>query len=73
MAGDELKVIVGRQHRQAVANAELRQESVDDSNLDAGTTTSVPQIRRADVILAIRHKQWHRGKSVQNLRAGSRS
>ncbi len=73
VAGDARKIIVGRQHRQAMANAELRQERIDRSDLDAGTTTTVPQLRRSDVILAIRHKQRHRGKSIQNLRAGARS
>jgi len=54
-----------------MANAELRQQSIDRANLNAGATTNVPQLRRADVILAIRHKERHRGKSIQNLRAGS--
>jgi hypothetical protein len=64
MGGDAFKVAVGREHRQAVANAELRQKRIDRSDLHACAMTDIPQLRRTDVIVAIRHKQRHRGKSI---------
>jgi hypothetical protein len=42
MAGDTFEVIVIGQHRQSMANAELRQQSIDRSNLEAGAATTVP-------------------------------
>ena len=41
MACDALKVLIARQHPQAVADAQLRQERIDRTNLDAMTTARV--------------------------------
>ena len=56
MPGDLLEVTVRREHRQVVANAELSQQSIDRSDLCAGTTAKVLQLRGLTVIIAIGNK-----------------
>ena len=72
MIGDAPEIFVGREHRQPMVNAELGQESVDRADLHAGAATGIAQRRRVDVIVAVRHEEWHCGKSIQDLRARAR-
>ena len=46
------KVAIGREHDQAVANADLRQERINGSDLNTSTTTCVPQPGCIDMILS---------------------
>src|SRR5215470_6904529 len=50
MPGHMAKIVVGREHRQIVPDAKLRQESVDRADLNAGTAASIPQLSGIDVI-----------------------
>ena len=52
-----------------MSQAKLREESVNRSNLYPGPATTISQVSRLHVILAIGHKERHCGKSFQNLRA----
>ncbi len=56
MGSDAFKIAVGREHRQVVANAKLGQKRIDSADLHTGAAANIPQLRGADVILAIRHK-----------------
>jgi len=64
MGGNAAEVAVGRKHNQLMAHAELGQQSVDGSHLHAGAPANVPELGRADVIVAIRHQERHCGKSI---------
>jgi hypothetical protein len=56
-----------------VAKAELCQEGIDCSDLYAGTTATISQLRGVDVVIAIGHKKRYRRKPIQDLGAGSRA
>ena len=66
--GNVREILVGGQHREVVADAKLRQKSIDRSDLHALSATVVPQLRRLDVIVAIRHDERQRGKGLDDLR-----
>jgi hypothetical protein len=66
------EVLVGRQHRQVMAYAQLSQKRVDCSDLHAISAAMISQLRRPDVVVAIRYQQRHRRKSIQDLIAASR-
>src|SRR4029079_2873412 len=54
-------------------HTQLRQESVNRSDLCPGAPTAISQIGCLNVVLAIRHKERHGLKPVQNLRASFRA
>ncbi len=68
MLGSVLKILVGGQHREIVAYAQLRQKRVDRSDLHALSAAAVPQLRRLDVIVAVRHHERQRGEAIDDLR-----
>ena len=74
MVCDALKVVIARQHYQVVADAQLRQESIDRANLNAMTAACVADVSGFDVIGSIRHEEGKGGEPLQNLltRFGSR-
>jgi hypothetical protein len=74
MVCDALKVVIARQHHQVVADAQLRQESIDRANLNAMTAACVADVSGFDVIGSIRHEEGKGGEPLQNLltRFGSR-
>src|SRR4051812_36798349 len=63
---DPLKVVVGSEHGEVMAQAQLRQQRADCPDLHAGASALIPQSRRLDVILAIRCHQRQRGKPFNN-------
>ena len=73
MSRDADEVLVGGQQRQLVAQAELRQDRVDGSNLEPGPPAPIAQLRRFDVVLAIRRQQWKRCEAFDDLLACTRS
>lgn len=66
MVGDATEICIGRQHRQLEADAELRKERVDRSDLDAPRTAIIAKIRGGDVVLAFRPQEWKRSESVDD-------
>jgi hypothetical protein len=62
-----LKIPVARQHQQAVADTQLRQERIDRANLNAMTTAGVTKRRGIDVIGSIGHEEGKCGEPIQNL------
>jgi len=62
-----LKIPITRKHRQAVADAQLRQERIDRANLNAMTTAGIAKCRGFDVIGSIRHEEGKCGEPIQNL------
>lgn len=54
MRRGQYEIVVGRQQRKLVANAELRKNGVDRANLQTGPTTAISQFRGIDVILPVR-------------------
>jgi hypothetical protein len=64
-----LKVPIAGKHRQAVADAQLPQERVDRTNLNAAATAGVTQRRGFDVVRSIRDEEGKRGDPIQNLLA----
>jgi hypothetical protein len=67
--GNVREILVRGQHCQVVANAQLRQKRVDRPDLHALSAAAVPQLRRIDVIVAIRHDERQRGKAIDDLGA----
>jgi hypothetical protein len=67
---DTPKILIARQHPQAVADAQLRQERIDRTNLDAMTTTAVAKRRRSDVIRSIGQEEGKRREPLQNPLTG---
>jgi len=65
--GDVREIVVGGQHRQLVAQAQLRQKRVDGPDLHALSAAAVPQLGRVDVIVAIRHDERQRRKAFDDL------
>lgn len=64
-----MKVSVGRQHRQIVTKAELRQQCVDRTDLNAAASASVAQFGRVHRVAPVGNQQRQRGKSIEDLRA----
>jgi hypothetical protein len=62
-----VKVIVCRQQDQFVTNTELRQQSVDRSDLHTAASTLDAQIGRRDVVVAIRHDKGQGTKPGDDL------
>ena len=60
------KVVVGREHDEVVADAKLREQAVDGSDLDAAASARVSQCRRFDVIGAGRSDEWKGGKTLDD-------
>ena len=71
--GNSTEIGVGRQHCQIVTYAQLREESVNCSDLHAASATAISQFGRVDVILAIRRYHWNGRKSFEDLIAGLRA
>lgn len=67
MAGQVVKLPVGREHRQVVTEAKLRQQGVDRPDLNAGSPASVSQFRGVDVVPPVRNQQRQCGKPVDYL------
>ena len=51
-----------------MVETELRQKRVDGSDLDAGATTSIPQLRGRDVVVSIWNQERQGRKPIQDLR-----
>lgn len=62
-----LKIPIAREHQQAVANAQLRQERIDRANLNAMAAACVAKRCSFDVIGSIGHQQRKCGEPIQNL------
>ena len=69
MIGDATEVLVGGQHGQIMADAQLGQQRIDRAHLHAASAAMIPQLGRPDMIVAIRHQQRDRRKSIQYLMA----
>jgi hypothetical protein len=72
MSRDVLEVIVAGQHGQIETNTEADQEGIDCSDLHARSAAVVSQLSCSDVIVAIGHQHWQRGKAIQDLIEGLR-
>ena len=73
VVGDVPEIVVGCQHRQVMTYAQLSQQGIDRSHLHAASAAPIPQLRRADVIVAIGHQQGDGGKPVEDPIAGLRA
>ena len=73
MPGDIAKVFVGRQHRQVVAETELRQQRVDSADLHAAAPALVSEFGRVNMVAAVGNQQRQSGEPVEYLRPASRS
>lgn len=60
------KVLVRREKRQVVANAELPQQSVDSAELHTSFTAGVAEIGRPNVIFTIGYQQRKRSKAIHD-------
>lgn len=72
MLGDTVKIGVGGQHRQLEADAELCQERVDRSDLNAAPAAIVAKIRGRDVILAFGPQEWEGTETLDDRLASAR-
>lgn len=57
-----MKITIGRQQGQVMANTELRQQRINGSDLEADPATKISQICCVDVIFAIRNNRWNIGE-----------
>ena len=53
MRRGQREIAVGGQQCKVVANAQLRQDSIDRADLNTGPTTAISKVRRVDMILPI--------------------
>jgi hypothetical protein len=53
--GNAAEILVRRQHRQVMTDAQLGEEGIDCTDLHAVSAAAIPEIRRPSVIVAI----WH--------------
>lgn len=73
MPGDILKVFVGREHREVVAKAELRQQRIDRADLNAASSAFVSLIGRVHMVAPIGNQQRQSGEPFEDLPAIPRS
>ena len=73
MLGRQGEVHVRAQQRQVVSDADLGEQSVDSSYLNAGPATGVAELSRRNVVLTVRLKQGQRGKALDDLRSRLRT
>jgi hypothetical protein len=67
------EVIVSRKHLQIMGHAELRQDGVDRSDLDAAPSQRASQLSRPDVIIATWRNERQGGKALDYLLAIARA
>ena len=67
-AGHVAEVFVGGQHRQIVANTQLRQEGVDRSDLNSGAAAAVAKFGRVHMIAPIGNEKRKGGKAIDDCR-----
>ena len=60
------KVVVSREHRQLVADAELGQQGVDRPQLDATTAAPIPEVGRGDVVVAVGNQERQRRETIED-------
>lgn len=72
MGGGQDKIIVGREQREFVSDAELREQSVDRPDLHACATAAISQRRGIDVILPVRHEERQCRESINDVPACAR-
>ena len=73
MPGDIAKVSVGRQHREVVAETELRQQRIDRADLNAATSAFASQFGGVHMVAPIGNQQRQRGEPIEDLAAVPRS
>ena len=73
MPGDVAKVSIGRQHRQIVAETELRQQRIDRTDLNAASPASVSQFGSFYVVAPVGNQQRQRREPIEDLRPVARS
>jgi hypothetical protein len=66
MLGDMAKVSIGRQDREVVTDAKLRQQCVDRTDLNAAPATSVSQLGGVDVVLPCRHQKRQCREAIED-------
>ena len=67
------KVVIGRQQRQFVTNAELREQGVDGADLHTRATAAIAQFRGVDVILPVRSEERQGREPVDEVFARTRA
>jgi hypothetical protein len=65
------KIRIGREHRQIMPDAKLRQQGIDRTDLDTASPASVSQCGRVDVIAAVRGQERQSGEPRNDLFARS--
>ena len=70
---DRLEVRIRREHCELVANAELGDEGVDRADLNPASAAGVPQLGRANVILAVRNQQGKGGEPLDDAVPSARA
>jgi len=65
MPSDVAEIVVCREHRHIVANAELRQQCIDRADLNSDAAAAVAQLRSLDVIAPIGNEQRQSRKPIE--------
>ena len=73
MPGDIAEVVIGRQHREIVAETELRQQCIDGADLNASASAFVSQFGRVYMVAPVGNQERQRGEPIEDLRAVTRS
>ena len=73
MPRDIAEISIGRQHRQVMAEAKLRQQRIDGADLNAATPALVSQLGRVHVIAPVRHQERQCPKPIEELATVSRA
>jgi len=62
------KITVGRQHNQIVTDAELGEQRINSSDLNAAAAARIAELGRIDMVIARRDDHRKGGEEFQNLR-----
>jgi hypothetical protein len=65
--GSPDEIPVGRQERQVVPDAELREKGIDSASLHTGATATIAQFRGIDVILLVGGEERQRLEPVDDV------
>lgn len=65
--GNAEKIVIGCQHQQFMTNAQLRQQSIDCSNLNTLATAGIPQFGGMNMVVPVWNQQWQCCKVLDDL------
>jgi len=73
MRSNTRKIIIGREQREVVPNAELRENRIDGADLNPGSATTVAKLGCVNVVLAFRRDYRQGAEAIDDLGSVTRA